>query len=113
MYLTPNAYRELHWHQANEWAYILNGSVRVAAIDEAGRTFLDDLQAGETLERLNRSKKLADLGHRRRLVFPGRTFLHSGGKRLMADVLFLGQTSQYTSSAGRLRVPAGLRQRRV
>lgn len=28
MYLTPNAYRELHWHQANEWAYILNGSVR-------------------------------------------------------------------------------------
>ncbi|KAF2166038.1 hypothetical protein M409DRAFT_66930 [Zasmidium cellare ATCC 36951] len=47
MYLTPNAYRELHWHQANEWAYIFNGSVRVASVDEAGRTFLDDLQAGD------------------------------------------------------------------
>lgn len=47
MHLEPNAYRELHWHQANEWSLILNGSVRVSAVDEAGRTFVDDLQAGD------------------------------------------------------------------
>lgn len=47
MRLEPNAYRELHWHSANEWSYIFNGSVRVAAVDEAGRTFVDDLKAGD------------------------------------------------------------------
>jgi oxalate decarboxylase family bicupin protein len=47
MRLEPNAYRELHWHTANEWSYILNGSVRLASIDEAGRTFVDDLEAGD------------------------------------------------------------------
>ncbi|QIW95780.1 hypothetical protein AMS68_001298 [Peltaster fructicola] len=47
MRLSPNAYRELHWHKANEWSLILNGSVRVAAVNEAGQTFTDDLQAGD------------------------------------------------------------------
>lgn len=47
MRLEPNAYRELHWHKANEWALILNGSVRLNAVDEAGATFADDLQAGD------------------------------------------------------------------
>jgi oxalate decarboxylase family bicupin protein len=47
MRLEPNAYRELHWHQANEWALVLNGSVRLNAVDEAGATFEDDLQAGD------------------------------------------------------------------
>lgn len=47
MRLEPNAYRELHWHKANEWALILNGSVRVNAVNEAGATFDDDLQAGD------------------------------------------------------------------
>ncbi|KAK5164865.1 uncharacterized protein LTR77_009529 [Saxophila tyrrhenica] len=47
MRLEPNAYRELHWHSANEWSYIMNGSVRVQAMDEAGRVFVDDLQAGD------------------------------------------------------------------
>lgn len=47
MRLSPNAYRELHWHQANEWSLILNGSVRVTASNEAGEVFQDDLQAGD------------------------------------------------------------------
>jgi len=47
MRLEPNAYRELHWHSANEWSYIFNGSVRVTAMNEAGQTFTDDLQAGD------------------------------------------------------------------
>jgi len=47
MHLEPNAYRELHWHQEGEWSLILNGSVRVSAVNEAGQTFADDLQAGD------------------------------------------------------------------
>ena len=46
MRLSPNAYRELHWHQAGEWGYIFNGSVRVALVNEAGQSFVDDLNAG-------------------------------------------------------------------
>ena len=47
MRLSPNAYREMHWHKANEWSLILNGTVRVQAFDESGQTFIDDLQAGD------------------------------------------------------------------
>ena len=47
MRLAPNAYRELHWHTANEWSLILKGSVRLAAVDEDGHSFVDDLTAGD------------------------------------------------------------------
>ncbi|KAK3670942.1 hypothetical protein LTR78_009220 [Recurvomyces mirabilis] len=47
MRLGPNAYRELHWHSANEWSYILSGSVRIAAVNQNGQSFVDDLQAGD------------------------------------------------------------------
>ncbi|GAB7345838.1 hypothetical protein MBLNU457_4095t1 [Dothideomycetes sp. NU457] len=47
MRLEPHAYRELHWHKANEWSLILNGTVRLNAVNEAGETFTDDLQAGD------------------------------------------------------------------
>lgn len=47
MHLEPNAYRELHWHQADEWSLILNGSCRLTSMNEAGETFVDDLQAGD------------------------------------------------------------------
>lgn len=47
MRLTPNAIRELHWHSSAEWSYILNGSVRVSAVNQNGETFVDDLQAGD------------------------------------------------------------------
>lgn len=47
MRLGPNAYRELHWHRANEWALVLNGSVRIQAINNDGATFVDDVQEGD------------------------------------------------------------------
>ena len=47
MRLAPNAYRELHWHTANEWSLMLKGSVRLAAVDENGQSFIDDISAGD------------------------------------------------------------------
>lgn len=47
MQLGPNAYRELHWHTANEWSLMLKGCVRISAVDAAGQTFVDDLCAGD------------------------------------------------------------------
>ena len=47
MRLAPNAYRELHWHSANEWSYIFSGGVRISAVDQNGQTFVDDLHAGD------------------------------------------------------------------
>lgn len=47
MRLEPNAYRELHWHKANEWSLILNGTVRLNSVNEAGETFVDDLGPGD------------------------------------------------------------------
>lgn len=47
MRLEAHAYRELHWHKANEWSLILNGTVRLNAVNEAGQTFTDNLQAGD------------------------------------------------------------------
>ena len=47
MRLSPYAYRELHWHSAGEWSYVLNGSVRVGAVDDLGQTTYDDLTAGD------------------------------------------------------------------
>jgi oxalate decarboxylase family bicupin protein len=47
MRLAPHAYRELHWHKANEWAFIFNGSCRVQAANDQGQTFVDDLNTGD------------------------------------------------------------------
>lgn len=47
MRLEEGGYRELHWHKAAEWAYILVGSVRLQAINEKGETITDDLSAGD------------------------------------------------------------------
>ncbi|RKF28928.1 oxalate decarboxylase family bicupin [Micromonospora globbae] len=47
MALEPGAYRELHWHKQSEWAYVLRGSCRISAVDQEGRTFLDDVRAGD------------------------------------------------------------------
>lgn len=47
MKLAPWAYRELHWHTANEWGLILNGSVRVQTLNEDGQTFIDDVTEGD------------------------------------------------------------------
>ncbi|KAF8890751.1 RmlC-like cupin domain-containing protein [Infundibulicybe gibba] len=42
--LSPNAYRELHWHRVAEWGYILNGTGRISAIDEQGRSYISDIR---------------------------------------------------------------------
>ncbi|TDZ31498.1 Oxalate decarboxylase OxdD [Colletotrichum spinosum] len=47
MRLQPNAYRELHWHTSAEWALMLKGSCRITAMNEDGKTFVDDLTAGD------------------------------------------------------------------
>ncbi|KAF4985618.1 hypothetical protein FGRMN_11148 [Fusarium graminum] len=47
MRLAPNAYRELHWHTSSEWSLITKGCVRVAAVDDEGKSFIDDLCAGD------------------------------------------------------------------
>lgn len=43
MALEPGAYRELHWHKECEWGFVLRGHARVTAIDEEGRSFIDDV----------------------------------------------------------------------
>jgi oxalate decarboxylase family bicupin protein/NRAMP (natural resistance-associated macrophage protein)-like metal ion transporter len=47
MKLNPGTYRELHWHKEAEWAYVLEGSCRIGAVDQAGCNFLDDVEAGD------------------------------------------------------------------
>ena len=47
MRLSPHAYRELHWHKANEWAFVMNGSCRIQSTTANGQTTTDDLNAGD------------------------------------------------------------------
>ena len=47
MRLQPGGIRELHWHKAAEWGFMLAGSARVTAVDQAGRNFVADVGEGE------------------------------------------------------------------
>jgi oxalate decarboxylase len=47
MRLNAGGVRELHWHKAAEWAYMLYGSARITAIDAQGRNFIDDVGVGD------------------------------------------------------------------
>jgi oxalate decarboxylase len=47
MRLNAGGVRELHWHKAAEWAYMLYGSARITAIDAQGRNFIDDIGVGD------------------------------------------------------------------
>lgn len=47
MRLEEGAYRELHWHQQAEWAYILNGTMRVGAVNELGQNEVSTLGVGD------------------------------------------------------------------
>jgi oxalate decarboxylase len=47
MRLKPGAIRELHWHNAGEWAYMLAGSSRITAMDDKGRNFIADVGEGD------------------------------------------------------------------
>jgi oxalate decarboxylase len=43
MRLKPGGVRELHWHKEAEWAFVINGCIRVTSVDEHGKVFNDDL----------------------------------------------------------------------
>lgn len=43
MRLTAGGVRELHWHNAAEWAIMLGGSARITALDNEGKAFVDDV----------------------------------------------------------------------
>jgi oxalate decarboxylase len=47
MRLNAGGVRELHWHKAAEWSYMLYGSARVTAVDAEGRSFVDELGVGD------------------------------------------------------------------
>jgi oxalate decarboxylase len=47
MRLNRGGVRELHWHKAAEWAYILYGNARITAVDAQGRNFVDDVGVGD------------------------------------------------------------------
>jgi oxalate decarboxylase len=47
MRLKAGGVRELHWHQAAEWAFMLKGKARITAIDQEGRAFQDDVAEGD------------------------------------------------------------------
>lgn len=47
MSLQPGAYRELHWHKEAEWGLMLYGNARVTALDENGKSFIDDVGVGD------------------------------------------------------------------
>jgi oxalate decarboxylase len=47
MRLDPGGVREMHWHKQAEWSYMLDGRARITAIDQEGRTFAEDVGAGD------------------------------------------------------------------
>jgi oxalate decarboxylase len=47
MRLNAGGVRELYWHKAAEWAYMLYGTARITAIDAQGRSFVDGVGVGD------------------------------------------------------------------
>ena len=47
MRLIKGGIRELHWHVGAEWAFMIAGSARITAVDQQGRAFVDDVNAGD------------------------------------------------------------------
>src|ERR1700752_4178721 len=47
MRLTAGSYRELHWHTADEWAYVLYGKARVTVMTPDGKMFIGDVGEGD------------------------------------------------------------------
>jgi oxalate decarboxylase len=47
MRLTAGAFRELHWHTADEWAFMLYGNARVTVLNPDGTIFIDDVSKGD------------------------------------------------------------------
>ncbi len=47
MRLTAGSFRELHWHTADEWAFMLYGNARVTVLNPDGTIFIDDVEKGD------------------------------------------------------------------
>ena len=47
MRLSAGGIRELHWHQAAEWAYMSYGHCRITVIDPTGRPYVADVKEGD------------------------------------------------------------------
>src|SRR3984893_9184743 len=47
MRLNSGGVRELRWHTAAEWPYMLYGTARITAVDAEGRNFVDDVGVGD------------------------------------------------------------------
>ena len=47
MRLAAGGVRELHWHQAAEWAYMTYGNCRVTVLDPDGRAYVADVSEGD------------------------------------------------------------------
>src|SRR6201993_568396 len=47
MRLTAGGVRELHWHTADEWAFVLYGNARITAIDADGKSFVADVKKND------------------------------------------------------------------
>ena len=47
MRLDAGGVRELHWHQAAEWAFMSYGNCRITAYDPSGQAYVADVQEGD------------------------------------------------------------------
>src|SRR6202790_1336280 len=47
MRLTAGSFRELHWHTADEWAFMLYGNARVTCLNPDGTVFIGDVGKGD------------------------------------------------------------------
>jgi oxalate decarboxylase len=47
MRLTAGGVRELHWHTASEWAFMLYGTARITCVDADGKSFVTDVKEGD------------------------------------------------------------------
>lgn len=47
MHLIKGGVRELHWHLGGEWAFMIDGTARITAVDQEGRAFVEDVSAGD------------------------------------------------------------------
>jgi len=47
MRLAAGGIREMHWHQAAEWAYVTYGNCRITVLDPQGRPYVADVKAGD------------------------------------------------------------------
>lgn len=107
MKLQPNAYRELHWHTSAEWALMLKGCCRIAAMNEDGKSFVDDICAGDVWffpKGVPHSIQAFDQGTEFLLVFDDGNF--SEENTFLASELFLRNPLSVLSKNFKADIPA-------